>query len=155
MFLLKRADNYSPVGKLRFVYYAFSDDGIDYSGSANFTSSLNGVTFDDFVHRSVSFESWQMDGKDLDDPKDLKYFLFTSDPNEKTLPQMSMTTTGSVNLSRRYYTEKMQKIVSSDGVDQRAQDVVVRIVKKNNKSLRDKKNKYLFDQQLKNGGEEK
>lgn len=85
---------------LNFVYYAFSDEGIDYSGSIatkNFTGSI-----DDLIFRNFSFEENQRKNSDL------KYFLYTIPPKTQKIPEMVITpsTSSAITLKRNYYTQQ-------------------------------------------------
>jgi hypothetical protein len=82
---------------LNFVYYAFSDEGIDYSGSIstkNFTGSIDSIVF-----RNFSFEERQRPNSDL------KYFLYTVPPKTSKVPEMVITpaTSSAITLKRNYY----------------------------------------------------
>lgn len=85
---------------LNFVYYAFSDEGIDYSGSIateNFTGSIDGLVF-----RNLSFEESQRKNSDL------KYFLYTIPAKTSKIPEMVITptTSSAITLKRNYYTQQ-------------------------------------------------
>jgi hypothetical protein len=73
---------------LDFVYYAFSDEGIDYSGSIatkNFTGSIDNVVF-----RNFSFEEPQ---RGSTTNTDLKYFLYTIPAKTSKVPEFIVTPT--------------------------------------------------------------
>lgn len=89
-------------GDLKIKYYAFSDSGVDYSGSAVFTSSLSNTSFDDFVFRSSNLECIDMQGKDSQESRTLPTFLYTVSTNDKTLPQLKLNVSSSITLKRQF-----------------------------------------------------
>jgi hypothetical protein len=88
--------------RLNFTYYAFSDEGIDYSGSlatTNFTGSI-----DNLVLRNMSFEEHQR----LD--AEFSSHLYTISPKSKKIPEfITFPITGSdITLKRRYQDTKFK-----------------------------------------------
>lgn len=85
--------------QLNFVYYAFSDEGINYSGSLTALNNWSG-SIDSFVFRNVSFETTQR--KNLD----FSSYLYTIPPKYKKIPEfISTPVTGStITLARKYRT---------------------------------------------------
>jgi hypothetical protein len=109
---------------LDFVYYAFSDEGIDYSGSIatkNFTGSI-----DDVVFRNFSFEEQQ---RAKITNSDLKYFLYTIPAKSSKIPEFIATpTTGStITLDRNYYTQNFSLINSKVTFTSKPLDIVFRV----------------------------
>lgn len=86
--------------QLQFKYYAFSDEGINYSGSLSASVSVSS-SLDDIVRRNFSFEA------DQRKERDLRSFLYTIDRNKKVLPQFrtSIDISSSLQLERRYKIE--------------------------------------------------
>ena len=85
--------------RLNFTYFAFSDDGIDYSGSISkkmFTGSI-----DDIVFRNFSFEEKQLPNGDL------SYFLYTIPAKSEKIPEFVLTpnSASAITLERTYYTQ--------------------------------------------------
>jgi hypothetical protein len=73
--------------QLKFIHFAFSDEGIDYSGSL--ASLVGSGSFDDFVHRDLSFEADQRaNGKESLRNVDLKTFLYTIPAGNSVLPEL-------------------------------------------------------------------
>jgi len=95
--------------QLNFVYFAFSDEGIDYSGSLS-ASAVISSSFDDYVHRDFSFEADQRTNeKKLLQNNDLKSFLYTIPSSNAVLPEMvtSKNNTSSVVLNRQYVIDRL------------------------------------------------
>ena len=95
--------------QLNFVYFAFSDEGIDYSGSLS-ASAVISSSFDDYVHRDFSFEADQRTNeKKLLQNNDLKSFLYTIPSSNAVLPEMvtSKNDTSSVILNRQYVIDRL------------------------------------------------
>ncbi len=94
---------------LDFTYFAFSDEGVDYSGSlvsANAASS----SLDDYVHRNLSFEATQKtNGKGLPTNKDLSTFLFTIPSRKTVLPKLvvSRDEDVTITLNRRFLIDQL------------------------------------------------
>ena len=84
--------------QLNFVFYAFSDEGVDYSGSLS-SSAIVSSSIDNYVHRDVAFEADQRQTVE-----DLRYFLYTIPPERQVLPEfkVSIDLTSSVDLERKY-----------------------------------------------------
>jgi len=94
---------------LRFEFYAFSDEGIDYSGSLSASVALS-RSLDDYVYRNFSFEADQRkNGLSLPKNNDLKSFLFTIPPKSRTLPvfRPSVEDDLPINLSRRFFIDTL------------------------------------------------
>lgn len=84
--------------QLQFTYYAFSDDGIDYSGSLLSTNSNFTASIDNVVFRNLSFENFAK--KD----QDLSSFLYTVKTDNKKIPQLIVSiSTGSLLELKRHY----------------------------------------------------
>src|SRR3990167_2143531 len=94
--------------QLEFVHYAFSDSGVDYSGSIDMASKTTG-TLDDFVFRNLAFEANQE--KDSLKDKTLDTWLFTIPANSPVVPEFKPSLTGSMTLNRRYKVEKVVKVI--------------------------------------------
>jgi hypothetical protein len=84
--------------QLRFKYYSFSDEGINYSGSLSSSLSVSS-SMDNYIHRDLSFEADQRKNKDLNS------FLYTIPPGTDVLPDFSINVdiSSSVELSRKFY----------------------------------------------------
>lgn len=88
--------------QLQIEHYAFSDEGINYSGSLS-ASLAQSSSLDDFVHNNLPFEAGQRKNQDL------KSFLFTNLSREETLPQFvaNVDVTGTLSLTRRYVIDEL------------------------------------------------
>jgi hypothetical protein len=103
--------------RLNFTYYAFSDVGIDYSGSflkldkMHFSGILTSSTYDDFVHREfINFEVDQKKGYNNQEPLDLDTFLYTISVNSKVLPEIRLSTSGTLTITRTHQLVNMDNI---------------------------------------------
>lgn len=83
--------------QLNFIYYAFSDEGIDYSGSLS-ASLRASSSMDNYIHRDLSFEADQRKNQDL------KSFLYTIPHGKRTLPEfrVDVDISSSITLERKY-----------------------------------------------------
>lgn len=83
--------------QLNFIYYAFSDEGINYSGSLS-ASNLVSSSVDNYIHRDLSFEADQRKNQDL------KSFLYTIPQGKQVLPEfrLSVDVSASISLERKY-----------------------------------------------------
>jgi hypothetical protein len=109
--------------RLNFTYYAFSDEGIDYSGSIatkNFTGSI-----DQMVFRNFSFEENQ---KSTKQNLDLKNFLYTVPTKTSKIPEfvISPTTGSTITLVRHFYKENFSTQNSNFTFYSRPLDVIFR-----------------------------
>lgn len=86
--------------QLNFAYFAFSDDGIDYSGSLTDSNSNFSGNIDNIVFRNLSFEGVQK--KD----QDLSSFLYTISADSKKVPELvvSVSSSNRIDLKRTYKT---------------------------------------------------
>lgn len=94
---------------LNFVFFAFSDEGVDYSGSLNL-SVETGVNLDDILHRNLSFEAHQQKAdKNFTNNTDLKSFLFTIPEINMVIPQISTSFDDRTNISlvRRFFIDQL------------------------------------------------
>ena len=92
--------------QLNFTYYAFSDEGIDYSGSME-AANLSSGTFENYVHRDLSFEADQRQDRDV------KSFLYTVSVGNGVLPEFKTSSDANVDISleRKY---EIQTLVLHD-----------------------------------------
>lgn len=92
--------------QLNFSYYAFSDDGIDYSGSLSSSSMVSGSTLDDFVHiNTFAFEPLRVEDKSINN------YLFTMPLESDVVTQFNPSITGSFSLNRKFAVETLENIV--------------------------------------------
>lgn len=113
---------------LNFTYFAFSDDGIDYSGSLTAAQQASS-SLDDYIHRNLSFEVLQKkNGKGLPTNKDIQNFLFTVPANSKVLPrfEVSLDESETLILQRRFLIDKL--ILNTRAIN-RIFNPVARVVK--------------------------
>jgi chorismate mutase len=94
---------------LDFAYYAFSDDGIDYSGSMT-TTQESGESFDQYMVKENLFEAVSKNDS-------IKYRLYTIDPSVNVLPKIKIDEediepTLSFALERKYTLEKSPNILA-------------------------------------------
>jgi hypothetical protein len=137
-------------GKLNFIYYAFSDQGINYSGSLCIISGTNvpsGTTLDDYLHRNFSFEADQRIGSSIEEPKDLNSFLYTVSNTSKTIPELKISESGSIQLKRtntKILTKDIHKVYKQKKITDYSQ-VFIKTTQKD-KTLLDAKKSYANDQ---------
>jgi len=115
--------------QLKFEYYAFSDAGIDYSGSL-VASSSTGMSTDDYVHKNLSFEADQRtNSMNSNKSVDLQTFLYTIPAGNKVLPEFNVgiDDTQTIPLAREYlidylttYTKRKNRITKPIDVIARA-----------------------------------
>jgi hypothetical protein len=103
--------------QLNFTYYAFSDVGIDYSGSflkldkMHFSGIMTGSTYDDFIHTEFfNIEADQKKGYNKDEPLDMETFLYTVPMSNKVLPEIRLSTSGTLTIKRTYKKVKPENI---------------------------------------------
>jgi hypothetical protein len=108
--------------KLNFQYYAFSDEGIDYSGSLS-RSLAASATLDNYIHRDVSFEADQRQTIN-----DLRSFLYTIPQERRVLPEFKINAdlTSSVELERKYAINEIIFENKKITVVEKPLDVVIR-----------------------------
>ena len=110
-------------------FYAFSDEGLDYSGSLFATNPNNGITtegLDDYIIRSFipieaeSFGATKISGIEV---RDLKSFLITS-ADSNTVPEFKLDNEGDADIIlHRTYKEKeiyqfsRENMVENDNVE--------------------------------------
>ncbi len=90
--------------QLNIQYYAFSDDGVDYTGSL-VNAQVSGTTMDGDVYKTPLFEANIKNDK----LKDLSYFLYTVPERSPVLPdiRVGVDLTASVVLERRFHYEPL------------------------------------------------
>lgn len=92
---------------LNFVYYAFSDDGIDYSGSLSASLQISGSNLDDYIHiNTFAFEPLRREDKTINN------FLFTMPLENDVVTQFNSSLTGSFIMKRKYEVETLENIVN-------------------------------------------
>ena len=95
--------------QLRFEFYAFSDEGINYSGSLS-ASAQQSSSLDDYIFRQLSFEADQRkNGLTLPKNNDLGSFLFTIPSKSKVLPTfvVSVEEDDTIQLRRRFFIDTL------------------------------------------------
>jgi len=127
--------------QLNFSFYAFSDDGIDYSGSFA-SSSFSTGTLDNYVHRNIAFESRQMKNKDLN------YFLYTIPAGKKILPNMNINLSGNVTLERRYQTQTIRERMVIDPKEKESTIAIIMRASVIKESEDERINNYVKEQQV-------
>lgn len=129
--------------QLNFKYYAFSDEGIDYSGSLS-ASSMVSSSFENYVHRDLTFEADQRKNKDLSS------FLYTIPPEKNVLPEfkISVDVSSSITLDRRFRTDTIILRNSPIPTTQKPIDIVVRATVPK-KTLSDRIKDYVIHQKSK------
>jgi len=102
-------------------HYAFSDEGVNYSGSLYSSVNVSGTTFDDDVYRGLSFEATSKfqttppgpGGTSITNPifqtnvGSLSSYLYTVPEGSNTLPDFKIgaNVSASIELERRFYIE--------------------------------------------------
>lgn len=99
--------------QLEFVFYAFSDSGVDYSGSIDTVLKTTG-TLDDYMFKNFTFEADQR--KDHLKDKTLDSWLFTMPTDSPTLPEFRISSTGSITLNKKYKIETMTNLITNDNL---------------------------------------
>lgn len=96
--------------KLEFVFYAFSDQGVDYSGSLDLTTRQSS-SFDNVVLRNFSYEADQKkNGTTSLSNKDLSTFLFTMPTSSKVVPTFVTNRddeTGDIAILRKFFIDNL------------------------------------------------
>lgn len=127
--------------QLNFKYYAFSDEGIDYSGSLS-SSTMLSSTLDNYIHKQMAFEADQR----ID--RDLRSFLYTIPPDRQVLPEFKINAdlTSSVDLERQYTINTMilEQKKPTRSIREPVDVVVRATIPKEDRFLRTKK--YVLDQ---------
>lgn len=127
--------------QLNFKYYAFSDEGIDYSGSLS-SSTMLSSTLDNYIHKQMAFEADQR----ID--QDLRSFLYTIPPDRQVLPEfkISANLTSSVELERQYTINTMilEQNKPTRSIREPVDIVIRATIPKEDRSLRTKR--YVLDQ---------
>lgn len=90
--------------QLNFTYYAFSDEGIDYSGSFSDTSGSS-VSIDDYMFRNLAPEVYLKKDDELDS------FLYTVPSRSKVLPEfvvdLGVAESSTISLTRSFVMEQL------------------------------------------------
>lgn len=107
--------------QLNFKYYAFSDEGINYSGSISASISPSG-SLDNYVHRNLAFEADQRKNRDLTS------FLYTIPPGKGVLPEfkINVNVSSSVELERRFRVDTVILHNKKVSMIEKPVDIVVR-----------------------------
>jgi hypothetical protein len=126
--------------QLQFNYYAFSDDGIDYSGSlalTNFTGSIDNIVF-----KNLSTETPQYANKELNS------YLYTVNTFDNKIPQLvvSISTGSLLQLKRRYKTWSGQEITKLVNLESTSKPLD--IIMKANIQPENRVYKYVFEQNV-------
>jgi hypothetical protein len=110
--------------QLNFIYFAFSDEELNYSGSLAATNSNLSASIDNIVFRNFSFEGTQRKNQDL------KSFLYTIPPGTKKIPELTKTTpsTTPITLKRVYSINSLHNINHPNGSFTQAGSVYVDLV---------------------------
>jgi hypothetical protein len=133
---------------LEFSFFAFSDEGVDYSGSLS-ASLAQSASFDNYVHRSLAFEADQRTSDNTAVDRSLESFLFTIPSRDKVLPEFrtSIDDSGDVTLKRSYYVAPFSlKGTLPKRLKKPLAEVMRATVEK--KSLKQRREDYGLDQQV-------
>jgi len=90
---------------LDFTYYAFSDEGVDYSGSLALSGNI-----DDHIHQTLTFEADpRKNGLAQTANTSLQTFLYTIPSRRRTLPEFKSSHEDGavVNLERQFYIDTL------------------------------------------------
>jgi len=128
--------------KLKIKYFAFSDSGINYSGSLDFSGTVDGANYiivvdptyarlsgtnlENNLHRNLAFESDQRASSDKSEPLNLNSFCFSVSNNSKVLPDLKLDSTDDITLKRTYQTKPKFDVNDL----QNYEDVVLTVTKK-------------------------
>lgn len=106
--LTDKGRNLLSKNQLNFSYFAFSDDGIDYSGSLadRQTAIINsGSSFDDYLNQNfLPFEAGSRNDKTLNN------FLFTMPIQSSVVTKFDSSVTGSFTLKRKYEIDTIENV---------------------------------------------
>lgn len=93
---------------LEFSFYAFSDEGVNYSGSLS-ASIAASASFDNYVHRDLTFEADQRREDNGGTRKTLEHFLFTIPSRRRVLPEFRSSQEDDIDLTlkRSYFTSRL------------------------------------------------
>lgn len=92
-------------GQLNFSFFAFSDEGVDYSGSLVSSTTLASASLDEFVRRGFSLEADQRKNGLINNSTqnlNLNSFLYTVPAGSNILPNFYVSISGSASLQRQY-----------------------------------------------------
>jgi hypothetical protein len=137
--------------QLNFKYYAFSDEGIDYSGSLDTVGT--GSAFDDHIHRAFSLEADQrvsdIDGKEYARKDlDLQTFLYTIPAGTRILPEFrsNYENEDTINLVREYVIEYLTTNVRKTNDIKEPEAMVVQATVPE-KTIKERMEDYITKQQ--------
>jgi hypothetical protein len=140
--------------QLNFTYYAFSDEGVDYSGSLTHANSVKSPTsasysetdVDNYIHKNLSFEAYDR----KNNVKNLSSFLYTIPERTKVLPEFktNVNVTASISLERRFYIDTVTLERRPRSTVDRPLDIVVRATVPK-KTFQDRVKEYVDFQKLK------
>lgn len=131
---------------LDFEFYAFSDEGVDYSGSLNYVENSGSQNFDEYVRRTPMMEAVQY--KNFDGSQNLSTFLYTIPDGRKTLPEFVTNFDGREDIiaKRLYFIDKLILIAKKTDRKNKPVSVVMRgTIAQNTKE--DILSGYVLDQQ--------
>lgn len=106
MVLTDRGRKLLSTNQLEFVYYAFGDNEIDYSGSIDVVSKTTG-TLDGYMIKNFTFEADQK--KDNIKDRTLRSWLFTMPSDNSVVPEFKLSNTGSITLNRKYKVQHIEE----------------------------------------------
>lgn len=133
---------------LEFSFFAFSDEGMNYSGSLS-ASLAQSSSFDDYVHRGLSFEADQRTSDNRYKDTTLRSFLFTVPSRSKVVPELktSIDDSGNVTLRRSYF---LNRISFRSRLSRRLRRPLAYILRASleKKSLEERQSDYGLDQQV-------
>jgi hypothetical protein len=143
---------------LEFSFYAFSDEGMNYSGSLS-ASLAQSSSFDDYVHRGLSFEANQRTSDNRYNDTTLKSFLFTVPSRSKVVPEFKTSIDTSIEgsalvgraanviLKRSYF---LNRISFRSRLSRRLRYPLAYILRASleKKSLEERQSDYGLDQQV-------
>lgn len=94
---------------LDFAYYAFSDDGIDYSGSLNASRQKN-IKLEEYIPSENLFEAFSKNDS-------INYHIYTNNPNEDKVPvftieEESVNSNLSFSIERQFVVEEPEDFIS-------------------------------------------
>lgn len=126
-------------------YYAFSDDGVNYTGSLSSSVSISGSSVDYEVHKTLLFEATQKNDKS----RNLNNFLYTVPERANVLPEFIVRAdiSSSISLERRYHIETITLEAKPKVLIKKPVDVIVR-AKIDKSTAKDRIAKYVLDQRI-------
>ncbi len=125
-------------------HYAFSDDGVNYTGSLTY-GAVSGSNVDFETHKTLLFEATQK----FDKTKNLNSFLYTIPERSTVLADLQVGTniTSSINLERHFHIETITLETVPRVFVKKPVDIIVR-AKVDKPTLKDRTKEFVLNQRI-------